>query len=38
MVGLAQLDAILHDAGCIAVEDDAVFSDSDLVNDGGFGE
>lgn len=34
MVGLAQLYAVLHDAGCFTVEDDAVLGDGNLVNDG----
>ena len=38
MVGLAQFFAILHDACSFTVEDDAVLSDGDLVDGGGFGE
>jgi len=38
MVGFAQFVAIFHDASGFTIENDAVLSNGDLVNGGGFGD
>jgi hypothetical protein len=38
MVGLAEFVAVFHDACCFTVHYDAILSDGDLVNAGGFCE
>ena len=38
VIGLAQFVAIFHDAGGFTVENDAVLSDGDLIDGGGFSD
>jgi len=38
VIGFAYLFAVLNDASGFTIENDAVLSDGDLINSGGFGE